>query len=151
MISKLLCNLLDAECGPWDVELKVDVFFCHLQVKHSRTKSAASYAKDFQNLTDLYSGKRKATGKKLAVISLESEGQNDFGYHDAESIHETDNDDDDEEDPENSLAKQNSSNGKEMSEEYLEDETDIFQSVDDWDGMLLFILFGSREWSKTLD
>ncbi|XP_013643924.1 ATP-dependent DNA helicase Q-like SIM isoform X3 [Brassica napus] len=102
-------------------------------VKHSRTKSAASYAKDFQNLTDLYSGKRKATGKKLAVISLESEGQNDFGYHDAESIHETDNDDDDEEDPENSLAKQNSSNGKEMSEEYLEDETDIFQSVDDWD------------------
>ncbi|KAL0761992.1 hypothetical protein Bca101_078142 [Brassica carinata] len=102
-------------------------------VKHSRTKSAASYAKDFQNLIDLYSGKRKATGKKLAVISLESEGQNDFGYHDAESIHETDNDDDDEEDPENSLAKQNSSNGKEMSEEYLEDETDIFQSVDDWD------------------
>ncbi|KAL0890770.1 hypothetical protein Bca101_014753 [Brassica carinata] len=101
-------------------------------VKHSRTKSAASYAKDFQNLTDLYSGKRKATGKKLAVISLESEGQNDFGYHDAENIHETDNDDD-EEDPENFLAKQNSSNGKERSEENLEDETDIFQSVDDWD------------------
>ncbi|CAF2089323.1 unnamed protein product [Brassica napus] len=103
-------------------------------VKHSRTKSAASYAKDFQNLIDLYSGKRKATGKKLAVISLESEGQNDFGFQDAENIHETDNDDDDdEENPENSLAKQNSSNGKEMSEEYLEDETDIFQSVDDWD------------------
>ncbi|WZZ01325.1 hypothetical protein YC2023_073653 [Brassica napus] len=100
-------------------------------VKHSRTKSAASYAKDFQNLIDLYSGKRKATGKKLAVISLESEGQNDFGFQDAENIHETDNDD--EENPENSLAKQNSSNGKEMSEEYLEDETDIFQSVDDWD------------------
>uniref|UniRef100_M4D0F0 ATP-dependent DNA helicase n=1 Tax=Brassica campestris TaxID=3711 RepID=M4D0F0_BRACM len=102
-------------------------------VKHSRTKSAASYAKDFQNLIDLYSGKRKATGKKLAVISQGSEGQSDFGYHDAENIHETDNDDDDEEDPENSVAKQNSSNGKEMSEEYLEDETDIFQSVDDWD------------------
>lgn len=28
-----------------------------------------------------------------------------------------------------------------MSEEYLEDETDIFQSVDDWDGMLLFHFF----------
>lgn len=38
-----------------------------------------------------------------------------------------------------------------MSEEYLEDETDIFQSVDDWDGMLLFVLFGSREWSETVD
>lgn len=96
-------------------------------------------------MIDLYSGKRKATGKKLAVISQGSEGQSDFGYHDAENIHETDNDDDDEEDPENSVAKQNSSNEKEMSEEYLEDETDIFQSVDDWDGMLLFIFFGSRE------
>ncbi|XP_018484968.2 ATP-dependent DNA helicase Q-like SIM isoform X2 [Raphanus sativus] len=102
-------------------------------VKHSRTKSAASYGKDFQNLIDLYSGKRKATGKKVAVISRESEGQNGFGYHDAENIHETDHDDDDEEDLENSLAKQNSSNGKEMSEENLEDVTDIFQSVDDWD------------------
>ncbi|KAF8105476.1 hypothetical protein N665_0157s0061 [Sinapis alba] len=97
-------------------------------VKHSRTKSAASYAKDFQNLTDFYSGKRKATGKKLAVISRESEEQNGFGYHDAENIHETDNDDD-EENPENSFGKQISSNGKEMSE----DETDIFQNVDDWD------------------
>ncbi|KAJ0253783.1 ATP-dependent DNA helicase Q-like SIM [Hirschfeldia incana] len=101
-------------------------------VKHSRTKSAASYAKDFQSLIDLYSGKRKATGKKVAVISRESEEPNDFGYHDADNIDETDNDDD-EEDPENSLAKQNSSNGKEMSEENLEDETDIFHNVDDWD------------------
>ncbi|CAH8390181.1 unnamed protein product [Eruca vesicaria subsp. sativa] len=101
-------------------------------VKHSRTKSSASYAKDFQNLIDLYSGKRKATVKKLAVVSRESEGQNDFGYNDAENIHETDNDDD-EEDPESSLAKENSSNGKEMSEENLDDETDVFQSVDDWD------------------
>lgn len=80
------------------------------------------------------------------MISRESEGQNGFGYHDAENIHETDHDDDDEEDLENSLAKQNSSNGKEMSEENLEDVTDIFQSVDDWDGMLLFIfLVGNRK------
>ncbi|ESQ32235.1 hypothetical protein EUTSA_v10003644mg [Eutrema salsugineum] len=101
-------------------------------VKHSRTKSSASYAKDFQNLIDFYSEKRKATGKKLAVISRESEEQTDSGYHDAENIHETDSDDD-EEDPENSLAKPNSSNGKEMSEDYLEDETNISQRVDDWD------------------
>lgn len=110
-----------------------------LQVKHSRTKFASSYAKDFQNLVDLYSDTRKATGKKLAVISRESEEQSDFGYHDAENIHETDYDDD-EENPEDSLAKKNSSNGKKMSEEYPEDETDLFQSVDDWDGMLLFHL-----------
>ncbi|KAG7552088.1 DEAD/DEAH box helicase domain [Arabidopsis thaliana x Arabidopsis arenosa] len=101
-------------------------------VKHSRTKFASSYAKDFQNLIDLYSEKKKSTGKKLAVISRESEDQTDFGYHDAQNIHETDYDED-EEDQENSLAKKNSSNGKELSEEYLEDETDIFQSVDDWD------------------
>lgn len=107
------------------------------QVKHSRTKFVSSYAKDFKNLIELYSEKRKATGKKLAVISHESEEQTDFDSHDAENLHETDYDDD-EEDPENSSAKKNSSNGKEMSEE-LEDETDIIQSVDDWDGMLLFI------------
>ncbi|KAL1198027.1 ATP-dependent DNA helicase Q-like SIM [Cardamine amara subsp. amara] len=101
-------------------------------VKHSRTKFASSYAKDFQNLIELYSEKRKVTGKKLAAISHESEEQTVFGYLDAETIHETDYDDD-EDDPENSLAKKNSSNGKEMSEEYLEDETDTFQSVDDWD------------------
>uniref|UniRef100_A0A1J3EHW5 ATP-dependent DNA helicase n=1 Tax=Noccaea caerulescens TaxID=107243 RepID=A0A1J3EHW5_NOCCA len=100
-------------------------------VKHSRTKSA-SYAKDFQNLVDLYSDTRKASGKKLAVNSRESEEQTDFSYHDAENIHEPDYDDD-EEDPEDSLAKKNSSNVKEMSEEYLEDETDILERVDDWD------------------
>ncbi|VVB15242.1 unnamed protein product [Arabis nemorensis] len=101
-------------------------------VKHSRTKFASSYAKDFQNLIDLYSEKRKTTGKKLAVISGESEEHSDFDNSNAENIYETD-DDGDEEDAENSLAKKNSSRGKEISEEYLEDETDIFQSVDDWD------------------
>lgn len=120
------------------IQPKADFFFCYLQVKHSRTKFASSYAKDFQNLIDLYSGKRKTTGKKLADISGESEKQTDFDNCDAENIYKTDNDDDEEE-AENSLAKKNSSRGKEMSEEYLEDETDIFQSVDDWDGMLLFI------------
>uniref|UniRef100_A0A1J3I2S3 ATP-dependent DNA helicase n=1 Tax=Noccaea caerulescens TaxID=107243 RepID=A0A1J3I2S3_NOCCA len=100
-------------------------------VKHSRTKFA-SYAKDFQNLVDLYSDTRKASGKKLAVNSRESEEQTDFSYHDAENIHEPDYDDD-EEDPEDSLANKNSSNVKEMSEEYLEDETDILERVDDWD------------------
>lgn len=114
------------------------LFFCYLQVKHSRTKVASSYVKDFQNLVDLYSKSRKAPGARLAVISRDSDEQTDFGYHDAENIHETDYDDD-EEHLEKSLAKKNSSNGKEMSEEYMEDETDVFQSVDDWDGMLLFI------------
>lgn len=80
-------------------------------VKHSRTKFASSYAKDFQNLVDLYSEKKNSTGKKLAVISRESEEQTDFGSHDSENIHETDYDED-EEDQENSLAKKNSSNGK---------------------------------------
>ncbi|EOA19953.1 hypothetical protein CARUB_v10000204mg [Capsella rubella] len=101
-------------------------------VKHSRTKFASSYAKDFQSLIDLYTEKRKLNGKKLAVISRVSDGQNDFGYIDAENIHETDYDEDDE-DQENNLAKEKNSNGKEMLEEYLEDETDTFQSVDDWD------------------
>ncbi|XP_010455101.1 PREDICTED: ATP-dependent DNA helicase Q-like SIM isoform X2 [Camelina sativa] len=101
-------------------------------VKHSRTKFASSYAKDFQNLIDLYSENKKSNGKKLAVISRESEKQTDFVYHDAENIHETDYDED-EEDQEDFLAKKNNSNGKGLSEEYLEDETDTFQSVDDWD------------------
>lgn len=119
------------------------IFYCYIQVKHSRTKFASSYAKDFQNLVDLYSEKKKSNGKKLAVISRESEEQTDFGYYDAENIHETDYDED-EEDQENYLAKKNNSNGKEMSEEYLEDETDTFQSVDDWDGKLL-LFFVSKQ------
>jgi hypothetical protein len=32
------------------------------------------------------------------------------------------------------------SKGKEMSVEYLENDVDIFQGVDDWDGMSLFFL-----------
>ena len=33
------------------------------------------------------------------------------------------------------------SKGKEMSVEYLENDVDIFQGVDDWDGMSLFLFF----------
>lgn len=33
------------------------------------------------------------------------------------------------------------SKGKEMSVEYLENDVDIFQGVDDWDGMSLLVFF----------
>lgn len=114
------------------------IFPAVLQVKHSRT-SPSSYKKDFQELIDVYARKRKAGEKqqrsflhasdvmsKADAISQDDMSDNEDGYSDR--------------DDEVYSTKKNGSRiskGKEMSVEYLENEVDVFQSVDDWDGSVV--------------
>ncbi|KAL5566038.1 hypothetical protein UlMin_029202 [Ulmus minor] len=104
-------------------------------VKHSRTSSPASYKKDFHELIDIYARKRKIGEKKQMVFSPSFKKASE-----ADDISENDlsNDEDDciDRDDEVNSTKPNGSmdlKGKEMSVEYLENDVDIFQSVDDWD------------------
>ncbi|PON81702.1 DNA helicase, ATP-dependent [Trema orientale] len=105
-------------------------------VKHSRTSSQSSYKKDFGELIDIYGRKTKAGGKKH--IQEFSGASGSISEADATSGNDsTDVEDcDSERDDEIYSTEQNGSRiskGKEMSVEYLENEVDVFQSVDDWD------------------
>lgn len=107
----------------------------YLQVKHSKTSSRASYKKDFCQLIDIYTKKKKTGEKEKSAIPQDLDDQSDTsssssmseesrispnigdGYYDDEDVG-------------------NSPMGKEMSVEYLEND-----SVDDWDGtVFLFYL-----------
>lgn len=105
------------------------------QVKHSRTSSAASYKNDFQELVDTYTRKQKC-GEKKSLNSIQELHsaytlEADNGMSDAES------DDSDRDDDLHMKNKKCSriAKGKEMSVDYLENEVDVFRSVDDWDGI----------------
>lgn len=96
-------------------------------VKHSKTSSRASYKKDFCQLIDIYTKKKKTGEKEKSAIPQDLDDQSDTsssssmseesrispnigdGYYDDEDVG-------------------NSPMGKEMSVEYLEND-----SVDDWD------------------
>lgn len=128
--------------------LKLSTIFtcCYLQVKHSRTSSQSSYEKDFRELIDIYIRKRKTRDKKQTIMAQEVDDVSDVSDH--ASLSEADetspNDLDDVEDScsdrndgEVYSTKENgstASTGKEMSVEYLENDVDIFEGVDDWDG-----------------
>ncbi|XP_059438054.1 ATP-dependent DNA helicase Q-like SIM [Corylus avellana] len=114
-------------------------------VKHSRTSSPSSYEKDFRELIDIYVRKRKSAGKKQTVISQELDDASDGSENgsiseaDRSSPNDLDNIEDSysgSDDEEVYAVKENgsiASKGKEMSVEYLENDVDIFQGVDDWD------------------
>lgn len=108
------------------------------QVKHSRTSSQSSYRKDFHELIKMYMRKAKAREKKeiqefngasVSISEIDAISEND-----STDVEDGDSDRDDE----MYSMKENGSKiskGKEMSIEYLENEVDVFQSVDDWDGI----------------
>ncbi|KAI4301771.1 hypothetical protein L6164_035018 [Bauhinia variegata] len=111
-------------------------------VKHSRT-SPSSYEKDFRELIRVY-GKKKKTGEnKKVFISRESDDVSDSsdagGISETENVCPSDLDDDQVHYTEGDISATCSRNpddsvkGKELSVEYLENDIDIFQSVDDWD------------------
>uniref|UniRef100_A0A9I9CIQ5 DNA 3'-5' helicase n=1 Tax=Cucumis melo TaxID=3656 RepID=A0A9I9CIQ5_CUCME len=115
-----------------------------VQVKHSRTSSPSSYRKDFSNLIDVYAGNRGLGNKKQTIISHKSDSvldcSTDGGLYEADKIspnHLEDSDDSysDKDDEVDSSEECLPSPSKErtMSVEYLENEVDVFQSVDDWD------------------
>lgn len=135
------------------LEKSLQFTYCHLQVKHSRTSSPSSYEKDFRELIDIYVRKRKSGDKKQTVISQElddeSDGSDSDSISEADRISPTDlNNIEDSysgrDDDEVYSVKENgsiASKGKEMSVEYLENDVDIFQGVDDWDGTSLLFFF----------
>lgn len=117
-----------------------------LQVKHSKTSSPSSYKKDFCEVIDMYTGKRKTDERRQIISSREIKDDSDrcegvsMSDEDDLSQDEFSNIDDGcsaEDNDEENLTKPNisrASKRKEMSVEYLENDMDVFQSVDDWDG-----------------
>ncbi|XP_024029103.1 ATP-dependent DNA helicase Q-like SIM isoform X2 [Morus notabilis] len=108
-------------------------------VKHSRTSSPSSYKKDFQELINIYARTRKAGEKKQMIFLQESNTASD-SISEVDAISENDLSDVEEGYSESDdgvyPTKQHGSRiskGKEMSVEYLENEVDVFRSVDDWD------------------
>ncbi|KAF7805099.1 ATP-dependent DNA helicase Q-like SIM [Senna tora] len=138
-------DILKSLCMSKETKIVLTSFFrpnLRFFVKHSST-SRSSYGKDFQELIKIYGRKQKTDKKKNTFISEES--QEVFNSSDASSISDTDSvspyDLDDEQDDyvEGDLnvlhlkSTDGSIKGKELSVEYLENDIDVFQSVDDWD------------------
>ncbi|XP_062084800.1 ATP-dependent DNA helicase Q-like SIM isoform X2 [Humulus lupulus] len=106
------------------------------KVKHSRTSSPLSYEKDFHELIDQYARKGKPGEKKQMIFPLEFSGSS-VSILEADAISDNDltdvEDSYSDRDDETYSTEHNDAKGKEMSIEYLENEVDVFQSVDDWD------------------
>lgn len=118
-------------------------------MKHSRTSSPSSYDKDFHELIDIYVRKRKTDEKNQIIYALELNDASDTSVstsisevdknteNDLNDIEDGYSDKDDEEVNSNKKNGSQASKGKEMSVDYLENEVDVFQSVDDWDGTII--------------
>ncbi|KAM1802118.1 hypothetical protein ACFX11_033628 [Malus domestica] len=113
------------------------------KVQHSRT-SASTYEDDFRELVDMYTGKRKTGEKKKMIMSqeindlLNCSANNTISEADSISQDDLANIEDDfsDRDDEASSSQENGSSaskGRELSVDYLENDLDIFQSVNDWD------------------
>nr|GMD07873.1 ATP-dependent DNA helicase Q-like SIM isoform X1 [Ipomoea batatas] len=115
-------------------------------VKHSRTSSLASYQKDFQEIISTYSTMKKFRKNNLISPDLDdvtaiSSSTSDCSIPELEALleNDVDNINDDafsENDDEIGLPMRHSlpaSKERELSVEFLEDESDLFQDVDDLD------------------
>lgn len=105
------------------------------QVKHSRTSSPASYRKDFHELINTYCT-RKGVGDKEQYKSVEDLDET-LSSDDSTSSRVSED-----EENEVNLARSGSAflSGRELTVEFLEDETEDFIGVDDFDGTLLILL-----------
>ncbi|CAL5410905.1 unnamed protein product [Camellia sinensis] len=118
------------------------------QVKHSRTSSPSSYEKDFCELVDIYTRKKRPDKKKHNVMLQDLEHDSDSSSNTSnDSVFEADrmspsfldnivDDSFSENDDDVSSSKANqstASNEKKLSVEYLEDECDLLMGVDDLD------------------
>ncbi|KAM7278194.1 hypothetical protein ACFE04_005328 [Oxalis oulophora] len=108
-------------------------------LKHSKTSSPSSYGKDFSQLVDIYSTEHKSAGKKETSISKQyddlSHTSADLSLFDTDSLspHGLDDMEDDDIDENDNNYNDDEVQGKEMTVDYLENDVDLFQSVDDWD------------------
>lgn len=123
-------------------------YFFHFQVKHSKTSSPTSYENDFRELINIYS-RKKEFGKTQIKVSEDLEDASDSssstssGY-DADGtynngleniMHYASGSSNRVRSRKDSISSANKDNM--MSVEYLEDEFDSLQDVDDLDGNLL--------------
>lgn len=126
-----------------------------MQVKHSRTSSPISYVNDFRELIDIYTRKKRPDKKENDVVFQDMDHDSDSStdtsnasIFDADKMSqiELDNVEDQsfsEKDDDVSSAKESqfpASDEKKLSVEYLEDECDLVQGVDDMDGNILYFL-----------
>ncbi|KAJ6305917.1 hypothetical protein OIU78_021282 [Salix suchowensis] len=114
-------------------------------VKHCRTSSPSSYGKNLSHLIGIYAGKKKSNEKKWSSIGEEvddcSDNSTDNSISDGDvsspnGMNRIEDDCCDVDDDELNLTKENgsaASREKEMSIEYLENDVDVFHTVDDWD------------------
>ncbi|KAK2975991.1 hypothetical protein RJ640_024752 [Escallonia rubra] len=129
-----------------DTKIVITSFFrpnLRFSVKNSRTSSPASYEKDFRELIDIYT-RKKRPGAKHNLISQHREDTFDNssskvvadGTYNCNMDSIEDNGSS-EEDDDVLMLKENGSSAlkeKKMSVEYLEDDCDLFQGGDDFDG-----------------
>lgn len=124
--------------------------FCCLQVKHSKTSSLASYKEDLHELISSYSRKGKSHRKdKLMSTNLENSESSDNAsngymdeYNGTNEVNVDDVEGDDVSESDNEVCSPGryglgSLKDRQLSVEYLEDECDIVQDVDDLDGKTL--------------
>ncbi|GMI65368.1 RECQ helicase SIM [Hibiscus trionum] len=125
-------DILDSLCMSKETKFVVTSFFrpnLRFSVKHSRT-SASSYGTDFCQLIDVYARKKKIDEMKQPPVSHEFHCQSDSDNSSASDFNDIEESDDENSGKENGP---NSSGERQMSVEYLENDVDIFQRVEDWD------------------
>ncbi|KAF8394560.1 hypothetical protein HHK36_020772 [Tetracentron sinense] len=141
-------DILKSLCMSNETKIVLTSFFrpnLRFSVKHSRTSSVSSYEKDFQELIDFYTTKKLVGKREHHAISHSSEDESDNSsgsiMSDADEMSRSvlDNSEGGYFDGNGAEVSSNYGNGstasreKQMSVEYLEDELDVFQSVDDLD------------------
>lgn len=138
-------DILKSLCMSKETKLVVTSFFrpnLQFSVKHSRTSSPFSYEKDFRKLIHTYTKKSMVGEKKCNIVSRNNDNVSEDSsstvngsISEAYGISVSDVDSDGDDDEVNSMKENGSSisNEKKLSVQYLEDEVDVIQSVDDWD------------------
>ncbi|KAG5541525.1 hypothetical protein RHGRI_021380 [Rhododendron griersonianum] len=144
-------DILSSLCMSNETKIVLTSFFrpnLRFSVKHSRTSSPKSYVNDFRELIDIYTRKKRPDKKEHDVVFQDMEHDSDSStdtsnasIFDADKMSqiELDNVEDQsfsEKDDDVSSAKESrfpASEEKKLSVEYLEDECDLVQGVDDMD------------------
>ncbi|CAL5378788.1 unnamed protein product [Camellia sinensis] len=144
-------DILNSLCMSNATKIVLTSFFrpnLRFSVKHSRTSSPSSYEKDFCELINIYTRKKRPDKKEHNVMLQDLEHDSDsYSNTSNDSVFEADgmsqsfldtivDDSFSENDDDVSSSKANqstASNEKKLSVEYLEDECDLLMGVDDLD------------------
>ncbi|KAA8545162.1 hypothetical protein F0562_019949 [Nyssa sinensis] len=144
-------DILESLCMSKESRIVRTSFFrpnLRFSVKHSRTSSPSSYEKDFRELIDINTRKKKSVEKRDKMIAQDlddasgnSSSTSNGSIFEADEMSQGDVDNiedgaSSENDDNVRSAKENGSTAskeKKMSVEYLEDECDLFQDVNDLD------------------